>query len=456
MPPSMHALALAATPRPLVAAQLRAAETGLVNPNNLSFEPLVLGITIREAGMVSCLVFIAIAAVRAFQGKDVIPSPLALWTSCRSVIVTVVACSIFMVVGPALMMLNKYLMDDLHFHYPIAICSLGLVSSSLVSRIIVCLGIGEVREASLKMVSGLGWFQIAGSIGLMKALTMSTGNAVYLHLSFGFIQMLKAFTPLIVLVVMRVAGVKLPTRAAMWCVTLIVAGTVVEVNGELHATALGLCLMLSSEFFEAISVVLSQKVLQNNRFSVLEGMYIIAPAGAACLLAGVAALELPTMLGANHHLIPFAHPWPFFFAAVLGVAINFISFLVMQLTSALTMKILNTARSVGLVIVGVLFYGEEHPLLQMVGYVVALLGFAGYNYFQLYPDAAHSVETNVDIASSHVVPLHQKVQRRELRQEGGGQLAVHVRCARVAGEADPHEARASALATGDRARDAWT
>lgn len=368
-----------------------------VRESNLLVDPLVFGITQRQVGLVACLLFFAIVAARSWRNKkDVFTSLWALWGSFRSVLVTVFACSIFMLVGPALMMLNKHIMDDLHFHHPIAICSLGLVSSSIVSHIVVLLGLGEIREESRKIVAGCSWFQVAGPIGLMKALTMSSGNAVYLHLSFGFIQMLKAFTPLIVMIVMRFAGVKLPTRAAMWCVAAIVLGTMVEVKGELHATVYGVMLMIGSETFEAVSVVLSQKILQNNRFTVLEGMYITAPAGAACLLVGVLTLEVPEMLQTGRYRVPLDNPVTFVSAAVLGVAINFISFLVMQLTSALTMKILNTARSVGLVVVGVVFYGEVHPWLQLAGYSVALVGFAGYNFFQLYPDAARNVESRVD------------------------------------------------------------
>merc|ERR1719195_893253 len=142
----------------------------------------------------------------------------------------------FMVVGPALMMLNKYILQDLNFHHPMSVCGVGVVSSAIVAHLAVACGLGKIREESSNLMAGGAWFKIAMPIGLMKALTMSSGNAVYLHLSFGFIQMLKAFTPLIVLLVMRSVGVKLPTRAAMWCVLGIVSGTVIEVRGELHAT----------------------------------------------------------------------------------------------------------------------------------------------------------------------------------------------------------------------------
>jgi len=323
--------------------------------------------------------------------------------SANNFLRTMVACGIFILVGPALMMLNKHIMDELHFNYPITICSLGLVGSSVTSALAVVFRFAEVRLESLRLVAGLrAWIRVALPIGLTKALTMASGNAAYLHLSFGFIQMLKAFTPLIILVVMCITGVRLPTKAAVWCVTAIVAGTLVEVRGEMQATFIGLFLMFFSEVCEAVSVVLSQKILQSHKFTVLEGMYITAPAGAVCLAVGAAMVEGPDMLRSGHHYIPLDYPLQFVMAAALGVGVNFSSFLVIQVTSSLTMKILNTVRGVGLVCVGVVFYGEEHPWLQLVGYCVALVGFAGYNYFQLFPDAAHAVEHRVETAAQRL------------------------------------------------------
>jgi drug/metabolite transporter (DMT)-like permease len=315
--------------------------------------------------------------------------------SLRSVFLTFLACFTFMLVGPALMMLNKYIMEDLHFNHPISLCNFGVVGSIFVAKLAVTTGIGEIREESRRVVAGKAWFWVALPIGLAKALSMSSGNAVYLHLSFGFIQMLKAFTPFIVLIVMRCTDTKMPPRAAVWCVGAIVVGTLVQVKSELHATFIGLILALSSQSLEAVSVVLTQKILQQHKFSVLEGMYLTAPPAGLALFVGGALLEGQAMIEAGHHFIPFEHPTVFFFSAALGVGINFISFLVMRLTSALTMKILNTVRSIGLVIIGVVFYGEYHSPKQLFGYSVAIMGFAGYNLFQMFPDAARTVENNI-------------------------------------------------------------
>ena len=44
-------------------------------------------------------------------------------------------------------------------------------------------------------------------VGLAHALSLSTGNAIYLLLNVGFIQMLKSFTPVIVMMFLYLAGI---------------------------------------------------------------------------------------------------------------------------------------------------------------------------------------------------------------------------------------------------------
>ena len=76
-------------------------------------------------------------------------------------------------------------------------------------------------------------------------------------------------------------------------------------------------------------------------------------------------------------------------ASVMGIGVNFLSYLVIQYTSSLTMKILGTARNILTIMVGVVFYNETVTLNEAIGYGIALLGFTGYNvaksgYFDTY------------------------------------------------------------------------
>jgi hypothetical protein len=61
--------------------------------------------------------------------------------------------------------------------------------------------------------------------------------------------------------------------------------------------------------------------------------------------------------------------WMFFMSALLGVLVNYTSFLVVQTTNSVMLKILNTVRTAGLVMFQVLFAGESLTKQQFFGCV---------------------------------------------------------------------------------------
>eukprot|EP00401_Gymnodinium_catenatum_P009212 CAMPEP_0117461620 /NCGR_PEP_ID=MMETSP0784-20121206/2622_1 /TAXON_ID=39447 /ORGANISM="" /LENGTH=297 /DNA_ID=CAMNT_0005255339 /DNA_START=153 /DNA_END=1043 /DNA_ORIENTATION=+ len=291
-------------------------------------------------------------------------------------------------------MVNKHIMDKdgASFPYPLCISLVGVVASALASRTLVCLGVFVVRPESLACVSAHGLLRGAFPIGFCNAMMFATGNAVYLHLGVGFIQMLKAFSPAVILMVMRVAGIRAPSSSEMSCVLLIIAGTLLEVRGELHPSAWGLALMFLSELLEACSLVLTQQLFRAGKVTVVEALYIVAPAGAACLGLLVAILEGPRLVSSGDHSRLVGILPELSIAAVLGVAVNFVSFAILQETCAVTLKVLNIMRGIGVVMIGIVCFGEGCSCMEVFGYGVSICGFCGYNYVQLYPQQGDCLE----------------------------------------------------------------
>ena len=103
------------------------------------------------------------------------------------------------------------------------------------------------------------------------ALTLQSGNAVYLHLSVAFIQMLKAFTPVITMIVMYAVGLDSPNAQVIWSVLAIAIGTAISSYGEVAMSFFGVFLMLVAEFAEAGRLVMTQTLLTNLKFHPIEG-----------------------------------------------------------------------------------------------------------------------------------------------------------------------------------------
>jgi len=206
---------------------------------------------------------------------------------------------------------------------------------------------------------------------------------VYLYLPVGFIQMLKAFTPVVTLVLLTLSGIELPSTRVSLSVVGICVGTAVASLGAGSLNMLGLALMLTAEVAEAVRLVLTQKLLQNLKFGVIEGQYWMAPISALWLFAAAAVSELPRALASDAASIVAAHGGLFLLSASLGFFVNICTFLVIKSTNSVTLKVLGTARNAGLVVFSAGLLGEHVGALELAGYSCSLGFFALYNYYKV-------------------------------------------------------------------------
>jgi drug/metabolite transporter (DMT)-like permease len=65
-------------------------------------------------------------------------------------------------------------------------------------------------------------------------------------------------------------------------------------------------------------------------------------------------------------------------AAFLGLGVTVAGYLVIQYTNSLTLKILANFRSIAIIAISAVFFGEHVTPLEIFGYGVSLVGFALY------------------------------------------------------------------------------
>ena len=177
-----------------------------------------------------------------------------------------VACTLYLLVGPSLIIINRTLMRERQFNYPMLVSGLGLLFSTAVSFALVRGGCVERKHTAL--ITRRFFVSNLLPIGAALATTLASGNAVYLYLPVGFIQMLKAFTPTVTIAMLYVSGIEVPTVRVACAVVGICAGTAVASLGEGSFNVVGLALMLTAEVSEAVRLVLTQKLLNNLKFGV--------------------------------------------------------------------------------------------------------------------------------------------------------------------------------------------
>jgi hypothetical protein len=114
-------------------------------------------------------------------------------------------------------------------------------------------------------------------IGLLFSLSLIFSNYAYLHLSVAFIQMIKAVTPVVVLLVSWALRTAKPDFAVFANVLIIVLGVMIACFGEIKFVLIGFLYQCLGVLFEATRLVMVQKLLSGNKMDPLTSLYYFAP-----------------------------------------------------------------------------------------------------------------------------------------------------------------------------------
>jgi len=303
----------------------------------------------------------------------------------------------YITAATTIIMLNKYMLSVTAFHYPIVLSSMGVVCGWTLSLI----GVHVTRTVDIsnhKDITLASWAKNVLPIGLFQGTTLMLGNMAYFHLTLSFLQMAKALSPAVLLTVLYLTGLdKWHTKVAL-AVLVIILGTFVASLGEMNFTAIGFLLIFGAEVTEAFKNACMQFLLANKKFSMWEGMYFISPASLIFLGTSAVLFEFKHMRENDAWGMMVDKPYLFVAAGFLGFVVNFCSLGVIKYIGSLTLKVLAQLRSILIIIFGVIFYGDVVTPMQIVGYAVALVGFAGYNVAKLQAKEEEILEEQRDEA----------------------------------------------------------
>lgn len=294
--------------------------------------------------------------------------------------ITASVCLVWMSFSSGLIFINKWIMAVDDFRFPMALSGLGMIFSSVASYL-VC-KVFKLVDAN-KEFTWYFYLTRIMPVGLFMALTLAFGNLVYLHLTVAFIQMLKAFTPVITMACTFVAGLERPHLKLVSAVVLIALGVAAASYGELNFSLVGVLIMFLSELFESVRLVMTQILLQGHNFNAIEGLMYMAPACVFWLAIGSACTELKAMIAANA-LQKMMDKLPLYLcAAGMGFAVNATAYLTIQLAGSLTLKVLGTVKNAVVVWAGAVFWLEHITPLQLGGYSISIGGFGLYNWHKM-------------------------------------------------------------------------
>jgi hypothetical protein len=264
---------------------------------------------------------------------------------------------------------NNYLYNTLNFKYPVFLVTWHLTFAAIGTRVLqrtthLLDGVKDVN-----MTKNM-FMQSILPIGLLFSGSLILSNTAYLYLSVSYIQMLKAFTPVAILIISWTFRIAEPNRKLAVIVFMISAGVALASKGELRFNLIGFVTQASAVAFEASRLVMIQILLHGLKMDPLVSLHYYAP---VCALINVACLPFTEGLAPFYEL---ARIGPLIMLSNASVAflLNVAAVFLVGVGSGLVLTLAGVFKDILLITGSVLIFGSQITPLQVFGYSIALGG----------------------------------------------------------------------------------
>jgi drug/metabolite transporter (DMT)-like permease len=196
--------------------------------------------------------------------------------------------------------------------------------------------------------------------------------------------MLKAFTPVAVLIFSFFTGLEKTSCVELYIVMVICVGVALTSVGESYFSWLGFTFQSLAILAEASRLVLTNILLKQLKLDPLSSLYYIAPPCCAilavlCLYFESADLPYDRMFTSDFLMIMLVN-------GLVAFTLNVAVVLLISNTSALVLTLAGIIKDILLVFLSVMIFGSPVTPLQYAGYGVALLGLNLHKEYKKNPD----------------------------------------------------------------------
>ncbi|KAK2780083.1 DUF250 domain membrane protein [Colletotrichum kahawae] len=276
----------------------------------------------------------------------------------------------------SVILFNKWILDTLNFRYPVILTTYHLTFSTIMTQILARWTTVLDGRKSVKM-TGRVYMRAIVPIGVFFSLSLICGNLTYLYLSVAFIQMLKATTPVAVLLSGWALGVSQPNLKVFLNVSIIVVGVIIASMGEIKFVWIGVIYQIGGVIFEALRLTMVQRLLSSADFKMdpLVSVYYFAPVCAVMNLAVALVWEIPKVSMEQVYNVGL---FTFFLNGLCAFLLNVSVVFLIGKTSSLVLTLCGVLKDVMLVVASMMIWGTQVTGLQFFGYSIALGGMVYY------------------------------------------------------------------------------
>jgi drug/metabolite transporter (DMT)-like permease len=254
-------------------------------------------------------------------------------------------------------------------------------------------------------------------IAALFAVSLICANKAYLFLSVSYIQviyffisfllcsyfilfsrkqMLKASTPVVVLIISIVGGLENSTFIELNIVMLISLGVALASLGELMFSWNGFVFQVLAIVAEASRLVLTGLILKKYKLDSLSTLYYVAPLCA--VLNGICCLYFEWSFLPWERIFTYQFIGLLILNGLVAFSLNIASVMLIGHTSALTLTLAGIVKDILLVFLSMSIFLSPVTILQFLGYAVALLAL---NLHKEYKKNQALFESNKESNENH-------------------------------------------------------
>jgi len=276
---------------------------------------------------------------------------------------------IWIVLSSSVIIYNNYLYNTLNFKYPVFLVTFHLTFAAIGTRILqrttnLLDGTKDVNmNKDMFMKSIL-------PIGLLFSGSLIMSNTAYLYLSVSYIQMLKAFVPVAILLIMWTFRVQEPNKKLALIVFMISLGVALASHGELKFNLIGFLTQAAAVVFEASRLVMIQVLLHGMKMDPLVSLHYYAP---VCAVINLAVIPFTEGLAPFYELGRLG-PLILLSNAAVAFLLNVAAVFLVGVGSGLVLTLAGVFKDILLITGSVLLFGSQITALQVFGYSIALGG----------------------------------------------------------------------------------
>ncbi|XP_009358832.2 probable sugar phosphate/phosphate translocator At3g11320 [Pyrus x bretschneideri] len=276
------------------------------------------------------------------------------------------------------LLLNKYLLTNYGFRFPIFLTLCHMTACSVFSYV----AIAVMKVALLQSLKSKVQFAKIAGLSVFFCFSVVCGNVSLRYIPVSFNQAVSSTTPFFTAVFAFLIIKKREAWLTYAALIPVVAGVIVASGGEPSFQFFGFIMCITATSARAFKSVLQQILLSSDgeKLDSMNLLLYMAPLAVAFLLPATLLME-KNVVGITIELArkDIKLIWYLFFNSSMAYFVNLTNFLVTKHTSALTLQVLGNAKGAVAVVVSVLIFKNPVSFMGMAGYALTVLGVILYS-----------------------------------------------------------------------------